>query len=314
MTLANALPVIFSCSGLTLSEEERDFFRESNPLGFILFGRNIDNPQQLRALTDELRACVGRDCPILIDQEGGRVERLKSPHWTETPPMRQFGKKAESDIEGAKADLRHAILRQCDDLKAAGITVNCAPVADLIIEGQHEIIGDRSFGSDPSLVAELCQSVCDTFLSAGITPIIKHIPGHGRALADSHKELPVVDAALYELIKDDFMAFKLKSQQGVWAMTAHILYKYLDPNLPATLSSHIIHNVIRGTIGFEGVLIGDDLDMLALEPYGTISDRAVASLEAGCDLALYCWADMDVMRSLADTLPKMSADTLKRLQ
>lgn len=313
-----ALPAIFSLSGYELTDGEKALFRDANPFGFILFKRNCDTPQQLYTLIYQLKDIVGRDCPVLIDQEGGRVQRLKPPHWREYRPMQYFGDLYVRDPDEALELLRFETLRLVEELVEVGVNVNCAPVLDLIFDGAHDIIGDRSFSPDPAIVSRLGLSVCRHFISAGITPIIKHIPGHGRGLSDSHLELPYVDTSLDDLKNTDFVPFRDISAsdvgKNVWAMTAHITYQGIDPKHPVSVSDSAISDVIRGDIGFEGILIGDDLDMKALDDYGSISDKARQSLDAGCDLALYCSGKQDKMEMLAHDLPSMSAKTLERLR
>lgn len=314
----DALACVFSLAGTVLSAEEKALFRSSNPFGFILFKRNCESPAQLRALVCDLKETVGRDCPVLIDQEGGRVQRLRSPHWRDFPTMQSFGETYMKDSEQGLEDLRFESLRLAEELVELGINVNCAPVLDLYFEGAHDIIGDRAFSDNPSVVARLGLSVCRHFLRSGITPIIKHIPGHGRANADSHLDLPHVDTKRAELSDTDFLPFReiAASDVGkcVWAMTAHITYDDLDPQFPVSVSGAAIKDVIRGDIGFDGILIGDDLDMKALDAFGSASDKALKSLDAGCDLALYCAGEFDKMDELAANLPKMSENTMKRLQ
>ena len=313
-----ALSCIFSVSGEVLSDAEVALFKESNPLGFILFKRNCENPGQVKELVLHLKELVGRDCPILIDQEGGRVQRLKPPHWREYKPMRFFGDAYRDNEDSALEDLRFETLRLAEELVELGINVNCAPVLDLYFEGAHDIIGDRAFSDDPAIVSRLGLSVCRHFLNSGITPIIKHIPGHGRAQADSHLELPDVDAGIEDLSVMDFAPFRdiAASDVGkaVWAMTAHITYQSLGANRPISLSASAIEKTIRKDIGFEGVLICDDLDMKALDEYGSVSEKAGAALDAGCDLALYCAGEIEKMEELAKNLPKLSEKTLKRLK
>lgn len=314
----NALACIFSLEGMSVSQREKSLFRDSDPLGFILFKRNIENPAQVKALTDELRDLVGRNCPVLIDQEGGRVARLRPPHWRDYKPMKYFGDLYKDSPERALEELRFEILRMSEELLSIGVNVDCAPVLDLIFEGAHDIIGDRSFSSDPDVVSRLGLSVCRNFLRAGITPIIKHIPGHGRAHADSHLELPVVNAFYQDLKKTDFESFRSLSSSDVgrkiWAMTAHVVFTDIDPDRPVSVSRDSISKVIRQDIGFQGVLIADDLDMKALDRFGTPSQKAIASLEAGCDLALYCAGQFEVMEELAENLPNISHETRLRLQ
>ncbi len=313
-----ALACIFSVSGEQLGDSEIALFKAANPLGFILFKRNCDNPQQVKALVDHLKELVGRDCPVLIDQEGGRVQRLKPPHWREHKPMRFFGDAYKDDPESALETLRFETLRLAEELVDVGVNVNCAPVLDLCFEGAHDIIGDRAFSDDPEVVARLGLSVCRHFLSVGITPIIKHIPGHGRACADSHLELPYVDAAHEDLSCLDFAPFReiAKSDvgQAVWAMTAHITYQALGANRPVSLSASAIQKIIREEIGFDGILICDDLDMKALDEYGSVSEKANEAINAGCDLGLYCAGEFEKMEELAENLPKLSEKTLKRLK
>lgn len=314
----NSLACVFSVQGLELSSEERDLFASVNPFGFILFGRNIDSPQQVEGLCADLKEVVGRDCPILIDQEGGRVQRLKPPHWGIHKPMKYYGDLLSIDPKKSFEELKNDTDRISDEVLGVGINVNCAPVLDVLFEATHEVIGDRAFSSDPDVVSKLAMVICGRYLINGLTPIVKHIPGHGRAAADSHLELPVVDASLEELEKTDFYPFGLLAHctyaDALWAMSAHIIYSAIDAELPATLSSKVISEVIRGSIGFDGILIGDDLDMKALDQYGSVAERCVKTLEAGCDLALYCWADLKIMQEIAETCPKLRPDTLKRLQ
>ncbi len=316
----HALPCIFAAKSLALNKGEASLFARANPLGFILFKRNCDNPEQVKSLVASLKESVGRDCPILIDQEGGRVARLKPPHWAEYKPARIYGEMYENHgAESAKDLLRKDMKALAGELVALGINVDCAPVLDLLFAGAHDIIGDRAFSGDPEVVAELGEVVCETFIEAGITPVIKHIPGHGRALADSHKELPHVRGAnLDDLLARDFAPFSAlsKSRLGgqVWAMTAHMTYEALGDDLPMSLSAVSIQKVIRETIGFEGVLICDDLDMKALDAYGSsVAKKAVKALAAGCDLALYCDGKPGVMEELAEELPKISEQALLRL-
>ncbi|MCC6597754.1 MAG: beta-N-acetylhexosaminidase [Alphaproteobacteria bacterium] len=300
------LPVIFSVKDSCLSAGEFDLFRQSNPLGFILFARNCENPAQLRTLTDALRDAVGRDCPILVDQEGGRVQRLKPPFWRRYPPMRYFGEMMDTDPEGALEALRFTILQMGEELRAAGITTNCAPVLDVLNAQTHEAIGDRAFSDNPQSVGRLGLSVCRNLLAMGITPVIKHLPGHGRADLDSHKNLPRVSAPLAALEETDFQPFSMiaRSDIGkqVWGMAAHIVYEDIDPVHASSVSRVIIKDIIRDRLGFEGILLSDDLDMEALAHYGDVPARARAVLAAGCDVALYCGGDLAVMRQIAPAL------------
>jgi beta-N-acetylhexosaminidase len=278
------LPAIFGFGGEVLTDDERAFFAEAKPAGFILFGRNCSGRNQLRRLTDSLRELTGRaDLPILVDQEGGRVARLAPPAWPAFPAPARFGelyrKAPISAIEAARANaLAIAIL-----LVEAGITMDCAPLLDLRHEGAHEVIGDRAFGADPLPVAALGRAMLDGLQAGGVCGIVKHVPGHGRAGADSHVELPVVEAGEAELA-EDLAPFAALADAPV-AMTAHVLYRAWDPEHCGTFSRRVIGEVIRGRIGFDGLLISDDLAMAALS--GPLGSRADAALDAGCDLVLY---------------------------
>jgi beta-N-acetylhexosaminidase len=309
MTLS---PTILGCEGLRLSAEERAFFARVNPLGFILFARNCETPDQIRALVSDLRASVGReDAPVLIDQEGGRVARLKPPQWRAAPPAERFGALAERDREAGLEAARinsHLIGRE---LAALGIDVDCAPVLDLRLPGAHDIIGDRAFGTTPQRVADLGRATCEGLLAAGVLPIIKHIPGHGRALADSHIELPVVRTSRSELEATDFEPFRLLADMP-WAMTAHLVYAAIDPDRPATLSPKVIAEIIRGHIGFDGLLLCDDLSMKALK--GDLGDLTRQALAAGCDIVLHCNGQMDEMTRIAAAAGTMSAEAQRRFR
>lgn len=314
----NALAAIFSLSGYRLTAAEKSFFRESNPFGFILFARNIENPKQIKELTAGLQDLLGRRCPVLIDQEGGRVQRLKPPLWRQYPAMREFGEGAQTDIESALENLRFAVLQLAEEIAAEGFNVNCAPVLDVLTQKTHEVIGDRAFSSDPDIVARLGLSVCRSLLAAGITPVIKHIPGHGRAAADSHLELPVVDESRKELKETDFRPFadlaRSDVSPAVWGMTAHVVFSDIDAALPITISEDGIRKIIRKSIGFDGFLISDGVEMKALDKYGDIGQRCRLALEAGCDAALYCDGKLEDMVSIADSAHKLSPEALKRLQ
>ncbi len=303
--------VIFGCSGTVLSHEERSFFSRVDPLGFILFARNVDNPHQVRMLVNQLRASVGRpDAPILIDQEGGRVQRLKPPHWRKAPPGEPFATLAQLDPVAAREALRlnfRLIGRELADL---GIDVDCAPVLDVPIAGAHDVIGDRAYGRTPGLVADLAAQVMEGLLDEGVLPVIKHIPGHGRAMVDSHLDLPVVEASLAELEEQDFPPFRALNG-AAWAMTAHVVYTALDPKAPATTSAKVIGEIIRGAIGFDGVLISDDLSMKALG--GRFEDRTRDSLAAGCDVVLHCNGDMSEMQAIAAVIRPLDEKAIVRL-
>lgn len=302
---------ILGCAGLSLTDEEKRFFEATNPYGFILFARNVDTPQQVRALVSALRASVGRpDAPVLIDQEGGRVQRLRPPHWRKAPPGEPFARLAETNPAAAREALRlnfRLIGRELADL---GIDVDCAPVLDVPVPGAHDVIGDRAYGHSPRQVADLGRAVMDGLLDEGVLPVIKHIPGHGRSMVDSHLHLPVVEASLAELEAQDFPPFRALAD-APWAMTAHVVYKALDPHAPATTSAKVVSEIIRGAIGFTGVLISDDLSMKALG--GRFEDRATGSLDAGCDLVLHCNGEMAEMEAVARALRPVSDASLERL-
>lgn len=302
---------ILGCAGVSLSELECRFFRESDPLGFILFARNCQTPDQVRALVASLRESVGRmTAPVLIDQEGGRIARLAPPYWRKAPAAAVFGTLAAKNLKRAcRAVWLNARLIAAE-LSDLGITVDCAPVADLALPETHAVIGDRAFGSDPALVATLGRAFCDGLLAGGVLPVIKHIPGHGRARSDSHLELPVVETSYATLEATDFAAFKGLADQP-WAMTAHVRYMALDPNAPATTSAKVVQEVIRGAIGFKGVLLSDDLSMSALE--GGLGGRARAVLEAGCDLVLHCSGVIDEMAAVMSETPMVSEQAAARL-
>ncbi len=303
--------VIFTCAGATLAPAERDFFAEADPLGFILFADNCLDPDQIRDLVAALRDCVGRgDAPVLIDQEGGRVARLSPPHWRESPPMRPFGQLAERDMEGAMEAVRLNAALIARELFDLGINVDCAPVLDVPAPDAHDIIGDRAFSPDPEIVARLGQAFCDGLLAGGVMPVIKHMPGHGRALVDSHHELPVVAAPLDELERTDFLPFRaLKAQP--FAMVAHVVYSAADAERAATISRTVTDGVIRRDIGYEGVLISDDISMEALA--GSPMERTRAVLDGGCDVALHCSGKLDEMKGMIEACPPLSDVSAERL-
>ncbi len=313
-TIPSSLPnaVIYGCSGIALTEDEKHFFADADPAGFILFQRNCRDADQVRALVDDLRGCTGRaDAPVLIDQEGGRVQRLQPPHWRDAPAAAGFKTLAAGDRDLAIEAARLNAQLIAEDLTGLGITVNCAPVLDVPAPGAHDIIGDRAFGDDPGTVAALGLATAEGFLSMGVLAVIKHIPGHGRAGADSHHDLPVVDASLADLEDTDFPPFRALRHMP-WAMTAHVVYSALDEAAPATTSAVVIRDVIRGAIGFDGVLVSDDLSMKALK--GTMRDRASAALAAGCDVVLHCCGDMEEMQAVAEGVGRLSGPAAERLR
>ena len=293
---------IFGCRGPTLLPEEGAFFREARPWGFILFGRNVQSPDQVRSLTDALRATVDRpDAPVLIDQEGGRVARLGPPHWRKYPPGRAYGELPANDPLLRREITRLGARLLAHDLTALGISVDCLPVLDVPQPGAHDVIGDRAYGTTADEVAVLGRAACEGLIAGGVLPVIKHIPGHGRAMADSHLDLPVVDAIYAQLDARDFAPFRMLSDMPM-AMTAHVVYMAVDPRHPATTSRKAMTQVVRGAIGFDGLVMTDDLSMKAL--HGDLTSRAKASLAAGCDVVLHCNGDMTEMTAvLAGTKP-----------
>jgi beta-N-acetylhexosaminidase len=295
---------IVGVAGPRLSAEEAALFRTTPPFGAILFARNVVDPAQLAALTGEIRAILGPEAPILVDQEGGRVARLRPPHWPAYPPGAAF--------EGAPADAARANAALMGlDCIAVGLDVVCAPCLDLRLPDAHGVIGDRAFSADPEEVARLGAAWADGLRDAGCTPVIKHIPGHGRALADSHRELPRV-AADRAALADDLRPFAaLAASPGVWAMTAHILYPAIDAECCATLSPRVIGEVIRGEIGFRGPLVSDDLAMRALS--GAPADLARAALAAGCDLVLHCTGRIEETAALLAGCPALTEAAAERL-
>ncbi len=304
-------PAIFGLSGLSLSADERAFFADSDPAGYILFGRNIENRSQLRALTDEIRSIHGRDrCFICIDQEGGRVARMKPPEWAHYPAGEAFDRLYDiapsSAIEAARLNAEAIGL----DLAEVGITVDCLPLLDVRQPGANDVIGDRALGSEPLRVAALGRAMLDGLDRAGVAGVIKHLPGHGRTNVDTHKSLPTVIATADEL-ESDLAPFRALADAPI-AMTGHLLFTAWDNQNPATQSPTIINKVIRGSIGFDGLLLTDDLDMEALA--GSIPERAARSVAAGCDIALNCWARMDDMTGIAAALPALSGAGLARYE
>jgi beta-N-acetylhexosaminidase len=305
----SASAAIYGLSGPALTPDEKAFFRDADPWGFILFARNIEGVNQLSRLTLALRDCVGRDAPILIDQEGGRVARLRPPTWRKAPAAQVFGdlflREPEAAIEAC--ELNHRLLAH--ELRAVGVDVDCAPCADLRISGADAIIGDRAFGGHPEPINHLGRAAMRGLIAGGVAPVIKHIPGHGRADADSHLALPRVEEEHGLLSETDFAPFRALNDAPM-AMTAHIVYADIDPENPATTSPDVIENVIRGEIGFDGLLMTDDLSMKALQ--GSFRERAERSIRAGCDLVLHCNGEMSEMMPVAEGVPALGARALER--
>jgi beta-N-acetylhexosaminidase len=296
-------PAIFGCEGLTLTPDEAAFFRSADPFGFIVFARNIDTPDQVLRLTSMLRETVGRDAPVLVDQEGGRVQRLRAPHWREwLPPL---------DTVCRAVDPAQAMFLQsrimAHELRAVGIDANCAPCADVATDATHPFLKNRCYSTDPAVVSRIARAVADGHLAGGVLPVMKHLPGHGRATMDTHHDLPTVDATAHDLLVTDFAPFQALADLPM-AMTAHIVFSAFD-DLPATQSAAMV-GVIRSTIGFRGLLITDDLNMQALS--GTVAERALASIRAGCDIALHCKGTVAEMAVTAAAIGAMSEATTAR--
>ncbi|NBX02991.1 MAG: beta-N-acetylhexosaminidase [Alphaproteobacteria bacterium] len=300
---------IFGVSGLELTAEERRFFADLNPYGYILFARNCESPQQVSELVAELKSIAGRaDVPILIDQEGGRVARLKPPHWPAFPSAAALAAIYKNDIEKAKRAVYVNARLIAHELASLGITVDCAPLADLPVEGAHDVIGDRAFGHTAKQVIALARAMADGLMDGGIVPILKHIPGHGRPRADSHEELPVVTESLEVLRATDFVPF-VALRDLPMAMTAHVLFTAIDDKNMATVSPAAI-KIIREEIGFDGLLMSDDLSMKAMQ--GDYAQRTRDALNAGCDVVLHCNGKMEEMLEVASALPPLTGAKFAR--
>ena len=290
--------VVFGCARASVTPEEKVFFRDANPLGFILFARNCETPDQVTALIADLRDTVGRaDAPVLIDQEGGRVARLRPPHWRDMPAASRFADLATRNPEAAEEAVYLNNRLTAEELRRLGITVDCTPVLDLPQPDADPIIGDRAFGNTPEQVVRLAEMVCKGMLDGGVAPVIKHVPGHGRATVDSHEALPIVGTDAETLETHDFAPFAALSAMP-WAMTAHVVYQAFDRDAPATLSKKVVEEVIRRHIGFDGLLVSDDLSMKALG--GDFRLRAERGLAAGCDLVLHCNGEVDEMAAVME--------------
>lgn len=303
--------LICGISGPGIEPDEAAFLREADPFGLIIFRRNVESPAQLQALTASFRDLVGRDAPILVDQEGGRVQRLGPPHWPAYPPGRAYAALYEARAaEGLEAAwLGGRLIAQ--DLRAVGIDVDCLPVADVPVAGADAVIGDRAFGTMPGQVAALAGAQAAGLTAGGVLPVVKHLPGHGRATADSHLRLPVVDADRATLEATDFAAFRPLSSLPL-GMTAHVVFSAIDPVQPATTSAIMIRDVIRGSIGFDGLLMSDDVSMGALS--GTLAERSKLAIAAGCDLVLHCNGRLDEMREVAAATPTLAGQALRRAE
>ena len=301
---------IYGLAGPVLSAAEDAFFRDVKPWGFILFARNIETPDQVRALTAALRETVDDPrAPILIDQEGGRVARLKPPHWNLRPPAARFGAAYAANPEAIREATYLNARLIAHDLAGVGLNVDCLPLLDVPQPGAHDIIGDRAFAADPTVIIELGRAQIEGLMDGGVLPVMKHIPGHGRAGSDSHLELPRVATGPEELSAVDFVTFRSLDTCPM-AMTAHVVYDSIDPQRPATTSPKVIRDVIRGEMGFDGLLMSDDLSMKALD--GPLNVRARASLFAGCDVVLHCNGDMNEMKDVALEAKALEGAALRR--
>jgi beta-N-acetylhexosaminidase len=304
------LAAIFGCSGPRLLDQEAAFFRDVRPWGFILFKRNVETPDQVRQLTTALRETIGQaDAPVLIDQEGGRVQRLGPPNWSRYPPGRAYGQLAANDPLLRREITRLGARLMAHDLAAVGVNVDCAPVLDVPVPGAHDIIGDRAYGETCDEVALLGRAAAEGLIAGGVLPVVKHMPGHGRSHADSHLNLPVVEASHPALAARDFAPFKVNSDLPM-AMTAHVVFAALDPDHPATTSRRVIRQVIRGEIGFDGLLMTDDLSMKALS--GGFESRASDALAAGCDIVLHCNGQMAEMTAVARGAKPLAGHAARR--
>lgn len=300
---------ITGIAGTALSDAERGFLRETQPWGLIIFQRNVGEPAALRRLIDDCRACLGREAPVLVDQEGGRVQRLVPPHWPKYPPAGVYGALYRQDQAAGLAAARAGGRLIAADLAGVGIDVDCMPVADVPVAGADAVIGDRAFAGHAEAVAALAGAFAQGLADGGVLPVLKHMPGHGRAAADSHRKLPVVTVERDVLEATDFAAFRPLATLPM-AMTAHVVYAAIDPTAPATTSAAIVRDVIRGSIGYQGLLMSDDLSMGALS--GSLSERTRASLAAGCDVVLHCNGDMAEMLAVAAAAPPLSGEPAGR--
>ncbi len=307
----NRRAFICGLSGSSLTLGEVDFLAAAQPAGIILFARNVETPGQVRSLIQKAQEAAGGRILVLVDQEGGRVQRLAEPHWPRYPAAFAFGRLRSKDRERAKRIARLCARAMAHDLHALGFNTACAPVLDIPVPGADTIIGDRAYGGDAETVAELGGAVAEGLLAGGIMPVMKHIPGHGRATADSHLALPAVDTPLAELQAADFAPFRALNALPA-AMTAHVVYTAIDADAPATVSAKVIEEAIRGFIGFDGLLMSDDLSMHALS--GTLGERTRASLAAGCDLALHCNGKMEEMAAVAMAAPHLERRALQRFE
>lgn len=301
--------LITGISGPALTGEERAFLREAAPWGIILFRRNVESPKALRTLVEDLRTTLGRAAPVLIDQEGGRVQRLGPPHWPAYPPGAAYGAIYDRDREAGLSAAHLGARLIAADLAALGIDVDCLPIADVPVAGADPVVGDRAYGNDPAKVAAIAGAIAAGLAEGGVLPVLKHIPGHGRATADSHRKLPVVSASRAELEATDFAAFRPLVALPL-AMTAHVVFTAIDPVAPATISATIVRDVIRDSIGYQGLLMTDDISMGALS--GSVGERTRAAIAAGCDVVLHCNGDMPEMLAVAAEAPVLAGEASRR--
>jgi beta-N-acetylhexosaminidase len=295
--------------GTALTDQERAFLREAQPWGLILFQRNIVRPEAVRDLVTEMRSLLGRAAPVLIDQEGGRVQRLRPPYWPDYPPGAAYGLLYERDRDAGLVAARLGGRLIAGDLDALGIDVDCLPIADLPVADADPVVGDRAYGREPAQVAAIAGAIAQGLIDGGVLPVVKHIPGHGRATADSHKSMPVVHAAREVLDATDFAAFRPLAALPL-GMTAHVVFTAIDPIAPATVSATIVRDVIRDSIGFQGLLMSDDISMGALA--GAVGERSRAAIAAGCDLVLHCNGDMPEMLAVAGEVPLLAGASARR--
>ncbi|MEG9861373.1 MAG: beta-N-acetylhexosaminidase [Parvularculales bacterium] len=300
---------IAGCRGAQLTHTERDFFREANPWGFILFSRNCASPEQVYSLTQDLQDSVGRNAPVLIDQEGGRVARLKPPHWSLFPPAQIYGTLYEQDPERGMEAVYLGARLMAHELCTVGVNANCWPVLDVPVEGADPAIGDRAFGNNPDVVTALGRSAGAGLLEGSVLPVVKHIPGQGRALRDTHKSSACISASTDELLQTDWVPFRALNDLPM-AMTGHVTYEAIDSDNPATLSSLIIDSVIRDQIGFDGLLLSDDISMRALS--GDSAERSLMALKAGCDVVVHCNGDLQEMAAIAGVAPLLEGRAAHR--
>ena len=300
---------ITGLAGPVLTADERAFLREAQPWGFILFQRNIAGPELVRGLIDGVRTTLGRSAPVLIDQEGGRVQRLGPPHWPVYPPGTAYGALYDRDRDIGLSAARLGARLIAADLAALGIDVDCLPIADVPVAGADPVVGDRAYGTEPAKVAAIAGAVAQGLADSGVLPVLKHIPGHGRATADSHAKLPVVNADRATLEATDFAAFRPLAALPL-GMTAHVVFTAIDPIAPATISATIVREVIRDSIGFKGLLMSDDISMGALS--GSVGERSRSAIAAGCDVVLHCNGEMPEMLAVAAEAPGLAGEAARR--